>query len=229
MEEKPNKWQGALDPHVSYWRLFISRTWLGIFIAGIGAYWALVAGIVWMPRVLEEVLGYSHGTVGFLVAVPPAISVIAMMLVPWLSSRAIKAGASRRTMRGVLLGGGVVVCGILAFIAPRIQGGASVALMCIVFGAPSFVYPLMGLMIAHINPVKQRGVMLATLTAFITATGFFAPGLLGHAIQAGGGLKSGGFTDFFDLTAIVMIVTGLIGAVSIHPQFDARRFGLERS
>lgn len=214
------------DPHVSYWRLFFSPTWLGTFFTATGAYWALVAGVVWMPKLLEGELGYSPATVGAMVAIPPLISTVSMLFFPWITERALRRGASWRMARGVVTGGILVVSALAAALVPLCHGLTAVLMMSIAFGFPSGVYPLMGLTMAYIAPVKRRGVVLTTLTALITTLGgLAAPVLLGMIMDAAGGVKLG-FSAFFISTAAIMLVLGLIGVVTIRPTTDARRFGL---
>ncbi len=214
------------DPEVSYWRLLLSPTWIGCALVGIGGYWALVAGVVWMPRLLEGALHYSHSTVGFLVAVPPVLSVFSLLFFPWISERAINAGANRRLMSGVLTGAILILCGIAAALVPVIKGPVAVLLMCIAFGLPSGIYPLIFLMVAHISPVRRRGPALTTATALVTTVGGLAsPILLGVIMDRAGGVTQG-FSHVFAYTSVIMIIGGLIGIAMVRPGADARRFGL---
>lgn len=225
-------WTGAADqaepePTIKYRRLMISRTWLGCLVTGIGSYWALAVGVAWLPKLLHTGFGFSHSTIGILVAIPPALSVVTMLAVPWIADRMIAKGQSGRMARAVVTGAGLVVCGIAGILVPLAQGNLALVFVFIMVGAPSFVYPMSYLMIAHISPVKPRGAIMGTLIGLITSTGLIAPIIAGRIMDASGTAYAG-FNNVFLCSGLIMIVTGIIGAIAMHPESDARRFGLNK-
>lgn len=111
-------------------------------------------------------------------------------------------------------------------LVPVSKGPIAVLLMCIAFGLPSGIYPLIFLMVAHISPVRRRGPALTTATAIVTTVGGLAsPILLGVIMDRAGGVTQG-FSHVFAYTAVIMIIGGLIGIAMVRPGADARRFGL---
>lgn len=219
--------EAASEPTIKYRHLMISRTWLGCLITGIGAYWALAVGVAWLPKLLDMGFDYSRSTIGVLIAIPPALSAVTMLLVPWISDRMMAKGKSRRVAYGVVAGSGLVICGAAGVLVPLLHGNAALILIFIMVGAPSFVYPMSYLMVAHTSPVKPRGAVMGTLVGLITSTGLIAPVIAGGVMDAAA-TPYLGFNNVFLYSGIIMIITGIIGAITIHPESDAQRFGLDK-
>ncbi|WP_019203724.1 MFS transporter [Tsukamurella sp. 1534] len=210
---------------VGYARLFTSRTWLGTIVAGAGAYWALAVSTAWLPTLLERGRGYSAQTTAVLVSSPHIVSAVAILVIPLVSERLVRAGVSARWSLGVLAGAMVVLAGVCAVFVGHTSGTVLLVLVAVAFGIPSAFYPLSFLMAGRISPVKQRGAVMATATAIVTMTGVIAPTVTGRIIDAAGG-PAAAFDEVFLVSGAILLVCRIVGAFAMHPDADARRFGL---
>jgi MFS family permease len=213
------------EPRRPYRRLLLNGTWLGGVVASIGVYWALAMNVAWLPEYLEKVLGYSPAAAGRLVVLPSLGSAVAMLVVPWLSGRWIRHGVTTRLARGVIGGLAVLAGGLGVLVFAYAGSRGSVALLALIFGLPTAVFPLFYLVSAQISPVRQRGAVLAIGTAVVTFAGVLAPVATGKIIDAAPSFAQG-FQTAFTACAVLMIVGGLVATLAINPERDARRIGL---
>src|SRR5699024_1616526 len=131
------------------------------------------------PLILAERFGYSGAAIGGLIAVPPAIGAAGVLVLPWASERAIRAGISVRAARGVATGAISVVSGIAAFLTPLASGTSAVVLVSVALGLPSTAYRMMFLMMGRISPVWCRGALMSVVAGVITLCGIVAPWFFG--------------------------------------------------
>jgi MFS family permease len=213
---------------VSYLRLFLSRTWLGGLVAGLGAYWTLSASTAWLPNLLEESRGYSKSDAGFLVSLPPLLSVVVMLFVSMFAERLVRKGLSARIGFGVTSGALLALSGVAAIFAAHSTGTVMLVLVTIACGLPSAFYPLNYVMLSRMSPVKQRGAVLAASTAGFTFAGVISQTISGKIMDAAGKNHDAAFSNFFLTAAAIMIVGGVVGILTLHPDADARRFGLRQ-
>lgn len=213
------------EPTVPYRRLFLNATWLGTLASAIGAYWVLALNVAWLPVYLEKALGYTTAEAGQLVVIPHVVSAAALLIIPWLSGRWMRSGATGRVARGVT--GSLVVIGSGACILalPYAESGVALLLITLAFGLPSVVFPLNFLIGAQVSPVRRRGAVMATHTALVTLTGVVSPAVTGRIIDASDSMTDG-FHTAFAVCAALMITGGLIALLAINPEREARRFGL---
>ncbi|MFI0467091.1 MFS transporter [Saccharopolyspora sp. 5N102] len=217
--------QAGGEPEVPYRKLFFNGTFVGGLLAGVGAYWALAMNTAWLPMYLEKALGYEPHQIGVVVVIPNVLNALVMLVVPWLSGRWMRRGATGRVARGVVAGLAVTFAGGCMLLLPHTSGVAALVLMTLAFGLPSVAFPLGYLTAAQIAPVRKRGAVIASKTALVTLAGVFAPAVTGALVQAAGSGGTG-FQTAFGLCAGLMIVGGLLAVLVVNPERDARRLGL---
>ncbi|WP_432181562.1 MFS transporter [Streptomyces sp. NBC_00063] len=214
------------EKSVPYRRLFLNGTWLGTLAIGSAAYWSLAVSVAWLPRYLEDIWKHDAADTGRLVTLPAFVSGVLLVLVPWLSGRRRRRGASSRAARGLVAAAACAVSGLALLGAARAES-ASLALLCVVigFGVPNVVFPLGFLNIAEIAPVGRRAMVLSVGTAIASLTGVIAPTVTGDMVQAASTAHAG-FGKAFTLAAVLLLVAAVAGALLINPGRDARRLGL---
>ncbi|WP_037064229.1 MFS transporter [Pseudonocardia acaciae] len=214
------------EPRVPYSKILLSGTWLGGFLAGFAAYWALSLLVAWVPPYLETALGYGPAATGTLVALPwVAASVLIFgqgVVTQWLMHR----GVSSRMARGVLGGVGVLVSGaaMVAF-PPLPDGPLKIALLTLAFSVGGITFAIGQTVSAEISPARQRGAVLAIGTGLVTFAGLLAPYLTGRIIQAAA-TPAAGYRLAFTLTGALMLLGGTLAVIFVRPERDATRLGL---
>jgi MFS family permease len=209
---------------VPYRRLLSSRTAVGVFLAGFGAYWIIALNISWLANYLIKALHVPPAKAAWIVGLP---SVMQMILAPGLamsSQLLIKRGTSSRAARGVLGAMCVVVAGIAMMCMPFIEFGVvKVLLRGLTFSVGSVIFTLGSTLIGEISPAAQRGAMLGTTNSIHTLAGLCAPLAMGLIID-GGADPDAGFRAGFMYAGALVAALGLVAAVLIQPQADLRRF-----
>jgi sugar phosphate permease len=209
---------------VPYRRLLSSRTAVGVFLAGFGAYWIIALNISWLANYLIKALHVPPAKAAWIVGLP---SVMQMILAPGLamsSQLLIKRGTSSRAARGVLGAMCVVVAGIAMMCMPFIEFGVvKVLLIGLTFSVGSVIFTLGSTLIGEISPAAQRGAMLGTTNSIHTLAGLCAPLAMGLIID-GGADPDAGFRAGFMYAGALVAALGLVAAVLIQPQADLRRF-----
>ncbi|MEV6702645.1 MFS transporter [Streptomyces sp. NPDC051453] len=216
----------GVEARVPYRRLFLNGTWLGNLAVGTAAYWALALSVAWLPRYLEDVWRYDASGTGRLVTLPALLSAVLLVVIPWLSGRWRRAGASSRVARGLVAACCCAVSGVALLVAARTTS-QSLALLCVVigFGAPNVVFPLGFLNTAEISPVAQRPVALSVGTAIASLTGVIAPTTTGDLVDAASSAHAG-YGQAFTVAAVLLLCAAVAGALLIDPGREVRRFGL---
>ncbi|MFE3170335.1 MFS transporter [Amycolatopsis sp. NPDC059090] len=215
----------ADEPRVPYRRILLSGTWLGGFLAGFAAYWALSVLVAWVPQYLETALHYSTVTTGTLVALPWIASVVFNLAQGALSDRLMRRGVSSRVARGVLGGIAVLVSGLAMLLFPHTGGWFQIALLTVAFSLGGVVFALGVTMNAEISPTRQRGAVLSISVGLVTTAGLLAPYLTGRLIQAASSPGSG-FTLAFTISGLLSVAGGLLAMFFVNPDRTARRLGL---
>lgn len=209
------------EAKVSYRSVLLSRSFIGSLVGGIASYWNVVLLIAWVPVYLTTTQGYDAASVGWAVAVPWAVQIVAnLVIVGWLGTALVKRGVSSRVARGVLAGGAVAVSGaaMLAFVfAPT--GSLKTTFLAIAFGVGACVIPASQTVIGEITPVRQRGAVLGIYVAVYSLTGVIAPMITGAVVQSADAPEAG-FNQIFIGSAILSLVAGLLCAVLVNPERD---------
>ncbi|MEU9094815.1 MFS transporter [Streptomyces sp. NPDC048428] len=208
---------------VSYLRIFFSGTWLGTALLGFAGYWGLALTVAWLPRYLQDGLGYSVSASGYLVAlawvVGGSLTFGTGALSQWLTLR----GVPTRRSRGLLSAGMVAVGGVLPLVAVAVPGRLGPLILVMAgLGAAGVVFATGQTLSAEISPVKRRGAVLGLNVAVATLAGVLAPTVTGDLVQAATDPLTG-FSHAFVVFSVICLVAAAVGAVIIRPQHDAAR------
>ncbi|MGW4484646.1 MFS transporter [Amycolatopsis sp. NPDC004368] len=207
---------------VPVWRIMVKRTWWGTATLNFTAYWTLTLISAWLPAFLEKDLGYTVTAAGSLLVIPPLVGVASQLGVTMLSDRLVRRGVAPRIARGVPLAGVGVVSGVCVALFPVASTPwVTVALLTIGLGLPWAAFPLGQVAAAEISPPRQRAAVLGWAVGIATSAGLLAPTLTGVLIDSAP-TRHQGFTLAWVLAGGLMIVGGLVAALTIDPRRDAR-------
>lgn len=213
------------EPTVPYRRILLSGTWLGGFLAGFAAYWALSLLVSWVPAYLQTALGYSATTTGTLVILPWAASATFMLaqgvVTDWLMHR----GVSSRMARGVLGGIAVLIAGAAMLLFPQSSGALQIALLTVAFSIGGVMFAIGVTVNAEICPARQRGAVLAITVGLVTTAGLLGPYLTGLIVESTG-TPAAGYALAFTIIGVLLLVGGLLAVIFVRPERTARRLGV---
>lgn len=214
---------GALA-RVPYRRLLLSRTAIGVFVAGFGAYWVIALNIVWLANYLVKGLHMEPFEASWIVALPSLMQMALAPSLAWLSEILARRGVSSRTSRGLLGALCVVVSGLSMICMAFLEVGIlKVLLIGLGFSIGSVIFTLGSTLIGEISPVSQRGAMLGATNSIHTLAGLCAPYVMGLIVDVGANPEAGFRTGYVYAGALVA-ASGLAAAALIEPQADLRRF-----
>lgn len=213
------------EPAVAYHRILLSGTWLGGFLAGFAAYWALSLLVAWVPPYLETALGYSTSTTGTLVILPWAASAIFMLSQGFVTDWLMRRGTSSRMARGVLGGVAVLIAGAAMLLFPQTSGGVQIALLTVAFSLGGVVFAIGVTVTAEICPTRQRGAALSITVGLVTTAGLLGPYVTGHLVQAAS-TPTAGYTLAFTVTGALLLLGGLLAVLFVRPERTAGQLGL---
>jgi MFS family permease len=215
--------QGSLQ-RVPYGRLLSSRTAIGVFLAGFGAYWVLALNITWLANYLIKALHIAPARAAWIIALP---SVMQMVLAPSLAALSqflIRRGVSSRLSRGVLGASCVVTAGVSMICMAFLEIGIlKVFLIGLGFSIGSVIFTLGSTLIGEISPAAQRGALLGVTNSIHTLAGLCAPLVMGLVVDVGANAGTGFRTGYVYAGSLVAAL-GLMAAVLIQPQADLQRF-----
>jgi ACS family D-galactonate transporter-like MFS transporter len=209
--------------HVPYRRLILSRTAIGVFLAGFAAYWIIALNITWLANYLMRALELRPATAAWIVGLPSVMQIVLAPCLAGFSQWLIAHGVSSRIGRGVLGSACVVLAGG-AMMGMTVGGFGpfKVLLIGIAFSLGSVIFTVGSTLIGEISPPAQRGAMLGVTNSIHTTAGLLAPWLMGRIVDVGTNPLLGFTTGYLWAGAGVAIL-GLISAFLIQPEADLRR------
>jgi ACS family D-galactonate transporter-like MFS transporter len=227
-QEGPIDRIGAAQPvanrRVPYFYLLSSRTAVGVFIAGFGAYWLIALNITWLANYLVKAVHLTPAHAAWIVGLP---SVMQMILAPSLalfSASLRNRSVSSRVSRGILAASCVVVAGTaLIGMALMPFGFFKVCLIGLSYSIGSVIFTLGSTLIGEISPAAQRGAMLGVTNSVQTLAGLGAPYVMGRMIDVGINPELGFLTGFVQ-AGLLVVTCGVLAAILIDPESDRRRF-----
>jgi MFS transporter, ACS family, D-galactonate transporter len=213
---------GTSDP-VPYRQLLFSRTALGVFLGGFGAYWVIALNLVWLNNYLLTALHMTPARAAWVIALPSAMQLILAPACAYLSQILTLRGYSSRISRGLLGALCVSLSGIAMACLPFAGTGAlEVFLVGLSFSIGSVMFTLGSTLIGEISPAPQRGAMLGVTNSIHTLAGLCAPFVMGLIVDVGAN-PIAGFRAGYLYAGALVIVLGFLAAVLIDPQGDLAR------
>jgi MFS family permease len=217
--------RGAVpEGRVPYWQLLLSRTAIGVYLAGFAAYWIIALNIIWLANYLIKAVGMLPAHAAWVIALPSVLQMILAPALAYLSQILTARGYSSRVSRGLLgtfcvvVAGGAMVC--LAFVG---MGVLKIALVGLSFSIGSVIFTLGSTLIGEISPAAQRGAMLGVTNSIHTLAGLGAPIAMGLVVDIGAD-PSAGFRTGFIYAGTLVVILGLLAAILINPKADLQRF-----
>src|SRR4030081_1347702 len=176
----------AADPHVPYFQLLTSRTFIGCCAATFGAYWALSLGLTWFTPFIVKGLGFSQKDAGWISILPWVFGAVVVLLTGWISQVLMARGVATRGARGILGSVPLIVGGVILATMPHVSGaGLQMALLVFGSGLCGSIYVVCPPMLGEFTPVQQRGAVIAIYGAIYTLAGMIAPSGGGGGVQNG--------------------------------------------
>jgi MFS transporter, ACS family, D-galactonate transporter len=217
------------NERVSYRRLLLSRTAIGVFLAGFAAYWIVALNIVWLANYLIKAVHMSATQAGWVITLPSIMQMGLAPLCAYLSLVLTRRGHSSRISRGVLGSLCVVVAGIaLASVPFAGRGILEIALVGLSCSIGSVIFTLGTTLIGEISPPSQRGAMLGITNSIHTLAGLCAPFLMGLLVDIDADPIAGFRTGYLYAGTLVAIL-GTLAAALIDPEADLRNFNRNRT
>jgi MFS family permease len=214
---------GAARTRVAYRRLLLSRTAIGVFLAGFGAYWVIALNITWLANYLVRALDLPPARAAWIVGLPSVLQMLLAPMLAWLSQRLSRRGWPTRLSRGVLGALCVVTAGVAMMCMCLLEFGiVKVCLIGLSFSVGSVIFTLGSTLIGEIAPPAQRGAMLGITNSVQTLAGLCAPLVMGQIIDLGSDPKAGFRAGFLSAGGLVAAL-GILAAVLIDPEADKRR------
>ena len=210
---------------IPYRRLLTSRTALGVYLGGFGAYWVIALNIVWLANYLNKALHMSPARAAWVIALPSALQLVFAPGSAYLSRWLARRGVSSRLSRGLLGALCVSVSGLSMLCLPFSGSGAiEVLLVGLSFSIGSVIFTLGSPLIGEISPSAQRGAVLAVTNSLQTLAGLVAPLVMGLLVDINAN-PTAGFRAGFLLAGGLVAALGVLSAALIHPESDALRLG----
>lgn len=209
---------------VPYRQLMLSRTAIGVYFAGFGAYWVIALNISWLANYLMRALHVAPAAAAWIVVLPSAMQMVFAPCLALLSQFLIRRGISSRVSRGivgalcVVAAGASMIC--MAFLP---MGILKVFVIGVSFSIGSVIFTLGSTLIGEISPATQRGAMLGATNSIHTLAGLCAPLVMGLVVDFGEDPEAGFRTGYLYAGALVCVL-GVLAAILIEPQADLRRF-----
>lgn len=209
---------------IPYSQLLSSRTALGVFIAGFGAYWIIALNIVWLANYLIRGLHLTPSDAAWLVLLPSVTQMVLAPVCALISQGMTKAGYSSRYSRGLFGSACVMIAGVAMICLPLVPMGVlKIALIALSFSIGSVIFTLGTTLIGEISPPSQRGAMLGITNSIHTVAGLIAPVAMGIIVDVGTNPAEGFRAGYIEAGMLVAML-GLIAAALINPAADLRRF-----
>jgi MFS family permease len=223
LDRRPADSAGA-TPRIPYSRLLLSRTALGVFLAGFAAYWIIALNIVWLANYLIRGLHLTPSDAAWIVLLPSVVQMILAPICAFISQSMTKAGYSSRYSRGLFGCACVVIAGVAMACLPLMpMGPLKIALIGLSFSIGSVIFTLGSTLIGEISPPTQRGALLGITNSIHTTAGLIAPVVMGIIVDVGTD-PAAGFRTGYTYAGLLVASLGSIAACLIDPAADRRRF-----
>lgn len=202
--------------------ILLTGSWIACVIAGFVVQWNSALMTTWLPKYLTS-LGYPPSRVGLLNTLPRIVIGVIFLAQPTLSRVLAGRGVPSRLHRGYLPSAMVLLSAAALFAFPRVDSPvAKLALITVAFSFCMVMAVVMVSVVAEITPTGQRGGVFGLMSALATLGAVLSPTVTGWLLDGAVGQLEG-FNRVFALTAALLLVAGVVGALFIRPERDAAR------
>jgi ACS family D-galactonate transporter-like MFS transporter len=211
---------------VPYGRLLMSRTAIGVYMAGFAAYWIIALNLVWLGNYLIKALRMAPADAAWVIALPSAMQMALAPAIAYLSQRLSGQGISSRISRGWVGTLCVVIGGVSMACFPFVEMGAfKIFLVGLACSIGSVIFTLGATLIGEISPPSQRGAALGVTNSIVTLAGLCAPIAMGRIVDINTD-PGAGFRMGYLYAGVLVATLGVAAAALINPEHDLRRFRL---
>ena len=211
---------------VPYGHLLMSRTAIGVYLAGFAAYWIIALNLVWLGNYLIKALAMAPAHAAWVIALPSAMQMVLAPGFAYLSLRLSRLGLSSRVSRGLTGSLCVIIGGVSMACFPFIgMGVLKIALLGLACSIGSVIFTLGPALIGEISPASQRGAMLGVTNSIHTLAGLCAPFAMGRIVDINADPVAGFRTGYL-YAGVFVAALGTAAAALINPEYDLRRFRL---
>jgi MFS transporter, ACS family, D-galactonate transporter len=211
---------------VPYRHLLLSRTAIGVYLAGFAAYWIIALNLAWLGNYLIKALRMTPAHAAWAIALPSAMQIALAPGFAYLSQRLSLLGISSRVSRGWVGTLCVVIGGVAMACFPFVEMGVlKIFLVGLAFSIGSVIFTLGAALIGEISPASQRGATLGVTNSIHTLAGLCAPFAMGRIVDINRD-PIAGFRSGYLYAGILVATLGAAAALLINPDYDLRRFGL---
>ncbi len=220
-KEKKREDDGA--DNVPLWTIVRTRTFLSGLVAVFAMYALVSTVLTWLPSYFEVGLGYSRLESGAMFGIPSIVGVVAMFASTAIGDRLITRGASSRTLRGVLPGCGLLICGFALASIPFISSPiVAVIVVSVGYGVGSIVFPLINASISQICPPRQLPTVLGIFLALMATGGLVGPYMTGAIVDAAAN-PADGYATALRVFGIMALIGGTAALTLLNPERDQKR------
>ncbi|MEU2793893.1 MFS transporter [Streptomyces sp. NPDC007100] len=216
---------------VPYRKLLLSGTWLSAAAGTFAAYWTVSATLTWAADYFQEVGGLGLRQASLLIMLAALAKGAAMLVHGLLVQRAGRRAAAGLRPHIPLPSGvknGLVLllsgAATLAFAATDVLWLKAVLLLG-PMAVSDIIMTVAQTSVSRISPAERRGVALGTLTCVFALAGILAPPLTGRLADAGETVADG-YLRAYGVMAGLVIAAGVVVALFLRPERDARRLGV---
>ncbi|MFF4323452.1 MFS transporter [Streptomyces sp. NPDC001568] len=205
-------------------RILLSPTVLAGSFGCFAAYWLMSSQLTWVPDYLHTALGWDAHQVGVAVATGALANAAVLLGHGALSRRPARPG--RRRLPPGAGAGLLMVCSAAAvavFAAAQVLWlklpmmlGMGLSMVMMTVGQTAC---------GRITTPRVRGVVLGTVVGVSSLGGVLSPVLLGRVVDAAPTAVAG-YAHAWFLTSALLAVAGLVTALFLRPERDARRLGV---
>ncbi|MEU5974650.1 MFS transporter [Streptomyces sp. NPDC047315] len=212
-----------LPDRVPLRKIFGTGTVLGIMLLLFMTYTNTTLKITWLTLYLEEGMGYGDKTAKQLTALPYVGAAVAAISIGVVSAALTRRGFSNRVTRGLLGSSLVLASGLATVTFTTLEAGTPHMVLLVLASCLSTAgYGATFAAVSDVAPAKQRGLVLAIVTAFYSLATIVAPIAMGGFVATGRSVAEG-YSNGFLTVGIGMIVVAVAAMFLIDPDRDARK------
>jgi MFS family permease len=200
--------------------LWSDPTVIGNFVAGFAAYWVVGFTVAWLPLLVRSRLGLGLVDSGWVLSGIYLIQALLLLLVAFVSQQMLKAGATSRAARGMVMASCLLVSAA-AFISAAIADDARLSIVLVTIGTalPLVIFTLGAAMLSEVTPSDHRNRLVTIIFSIVTLSAIPSSWVTGKLIHG-----DQGWDRAFLVLAGVSLIGGLFAWATLRPEGSIRHF-----